>query len=229
MAKALNYSKTGSKKEAEITLNKQVFDVTPNHQLVDLAYRAYLATGRAVSATTLQRGEVRGGGRKPWRQKGTGRARVGSIRVPNWRGGGVIFGPRGNENYGLTMSVKSKREALRQALSLQATDKKIIVLEGFTSADGKVKEVTNLLGKLKVEGNILLAVENKDAMIDRATRNISGLITVQAKYLNVFNVLNADAIIITQKALDEISSWLGEAKEAQAEPKAETKKEAVNA
>ena len=108
-----SYSKTGTKKESEPKLDKAVFGLEPNHQLLSLAYRAYLANGRAVSATTLKRGEVRGGGKKPWRQKGTGRARVGSIRVPNWRGGGITFGPSGDENYTISMPLKMKRLAIR--------------------------------------------------------------------------------------------------------------------
>lgn len=207
------YSKTGSKSEANVKLDKAVFGIVPNHELMGLAYRAYLANGRAISATTLKRGEVRGGGKKPWRQKGTGRARVGSSRVPNWRGGGVVFGPSGDENYTINMPIKMKRQAIRAALSAQAADNKIAVLEDF-NPEGKVKPTVELLGKIKATGNIILVVEKKDPMIDRSTRNISGLKTVSAKYLNVFDILNADLIIMTTPAIKAIEGWLGDKVEA---------------
>jgi large subunit ribosomal protein L4 len=116
-----------------------IFDVeVKNHELLKLAYNSYLANSRTASATTLQRGEVRGGGKKPWKQKGTGRARFGSSRNPIWRGGGVVFGPRGNENYTIIISKTSKRVAIRQALSLANQSSKVAVLE--PSFTGKTKE-----------------------------------------------------------------------------------------
>jgi large subunit ribosomal protein L4 len=117
-----------------VTLPKEIFAVeVPNHELLKLAYDAYLANSRLATATTKQRGEVSGGGKKPWAQKGTGRARFGSSRNPIWRGGGIVFGPRGNENYTKRVSVKSKRVALRQALSLSNKEKKIVVLDFKTT------------------------------------------------------------------------------------------------
>ncbi len=225
MAKAISYSKTGTKREAEVTLDKAVFGLESNHQLVGQAYRAYQANGRSVSATTLTRGLVRGGGRKPWRQKGTGRARVGSIRVPNWKGGGVVFGPSGNENYTVNLPVKAKREAIRHALSLQATDNKIVTIESFSLSEAKTKLAAELLGKLKLEGNLLLVVDVKTAELERSLRNLAGVTLVTAQYLNVFTVLNADWIVLTDAALKAISRWLGEAKpEPAPEPKTAPKK-----
>ncbi|MDB5178353.1 MAG: ribosomal protein [Patescibacteria group bacterium] len=210
MANAVSYSKTGTKHEASVKLEPQVFSVEASHELVAQAYRTYLANGRVAGATTLKRGEVRGGGRKPWRQKGTGRARVGSIRVPNWRGGGITFGPSGNENHSLNLPVRMKRAAIRQSLSLRAEAGDIVVLEAFTSTDGKVKATVELLTKMKLEGTILLALEEKTNLTERATRNLQGLKAVSANYLNVFDIMNADKIVVTQKALDVIKSWLGE-------------------
>ena len=113
---------------AKTALPKEVFNVeVPNHELLKLTYDAFLANSRGANATTLQRGEVRGGGKKPWRQKGTGRARFGSTRNPIWRGGGVVFGPRGNENYTKKLTKTSKRVAVRQALSLANEAKNILV------------------------------------------------------------------------------------------------------
>jgi large subunit ribosomal protein L4 len=210
MATATSYSKTGAKHESNVKLEASIFGIEANHELVGQAYRTYLANGRVAGASTLKRGEVAGGGKKPWRQKGTGRARVGSIRVPNWRGGGVVFGPTGNENHTLGLNTRMKRAAIRQALSLRAGAGDIVVLEDFNAGEGKVKHTVELFGKMKLEGNILLAVATKDAMVIRATRNIAGLKTVQAQYLNVFDVMNADKIVITQQALDLVKDWLGD-------------------
>ena len=208
MAQAVAYSKTGTKKEAAVKLSASVFAVEANHDLVNRAYTAYLANGRSNNARTLERGEVRGGGKKPWKQKGTGRARAGGTRLPHWRGGGVAFGPTGNENYSVSMPVKAKRAAIRQALSLQAAEKRIVVIEDFVSTDGKVAGTLKLIEKMKLEGTILLVVEQKDQLIDRSTRNIPGIKAVSAKYLNVYDILNADQILVTQKDLNVINQWL---------------------
>lgn len=211
MAKAVAYSNTGVKSTTAVTLNKDVFEVTANHQLIGDAYKAYLANGRTNNAQTLKRGEVRGGGRKPWKQKGTGRARFGSIRVPIWRGGGVTFGPTGNENYKLDMPIKAKRAAIRQALSLKVEAKAVIVLDEFKVA-GKTKDAAALIAKLDVKGKILLVLESKTGHADQATRNLEGVKTIAATYLNVFDVMNADTIVIEKAALKTIESWLGENK-----------------
>jgi large subunit ribosomal protein L4 len=208
MAQAIMYSQTGVKKETPVKLSTKVFDLEANHDLLAMAYRIYLDNGRMGGAKTLSRGEVRGGGKKPWRQKGTGRARAGGTRMPHWTGGGVAFGPTGNENYQRTLTVKAKRAAIRQALSLQAKEQKLQVIEAFVATDGKVKTTVQLLDKLQLEGRILLVVDQKDAMTDRATRNIAGLKTVSAKYLNVFDILNADHILITQKGVEQVTDWL---------------------
>ena len=127
-----------------VSLPKEIFNVkVENHELVKLAYDAYLANSRLASATTLQRGEVRGGGKKPWKQKGTGRARFGSSRNPIWRGGGVVFGPRGNENYSKRLSTTSKRVALRQALTMANEAKKVVVMDFKTT--GKTAEAAKFM------------------------------------------------------------------------------------
>jgi large subunit ribosomal protein L4 len=208
MAQATAYSKTGAKQEKKVTLPTAVFGVEADHNLVGQAYRTYLANGRSAGASVLNRGDVRGGGKKPWRQKGTGRARVGSSRVPNWRGGGSVFGPTGLENYKLNLPTKMKRLAIRQALSLQTKDDKVTVIETFDCPEGKVKPTLKLLGSMKLSGRILLVVSEKDQLVDRATRNIAGLTAVDAMYLNVFEIMNADHIVISQKALKIIEDWL---------------------
>ena len=187
------------------TLPKSVFAVeVRNHELLKLAYDSYLANNRLATATTKQRSEVRGGGKKPWRQKGTGRARFGSIRNPIWRGGGIVFGPRGNENYTKKISKTSKRVALRQALTVQA--EKVLVAEIKTT--GKTAEVAKFLKENKLNRRVLIVAEKTDELI-RATNNISEALLVSPMYLNVFDILNADHIVIAPKAIEAIESWLG--------------------
>ena len=187
------------------TLPKSVFAVeVRNHELLKLAYDAYLANNRLASATTKQRGEVRGGGKKPWRQKGTGRARFGSIRNPIWRGGGIVFGPRGNENYTNKISKTSKRVALRQALTVKAD--KVLVVDIKTT--GKTAEVAKFLKENNLNRRVLIVAEKTDELI-RATNNISEALLVSPMYLNVFDILNADHIVIAPKAIETIENWLG--------------------
>ncbi len=191
------------------TLSKSIAGVeVTNHELLKLAYDSYLANARLASATTKQRGEVRGGGKKPWKQKGTGRARFGSSRNPIWRGGGVVFGPRGNENYTIKISTRSKRVALRQALTLATKAKKIEILDINTT--GKTKEMADFLVKNKLERRILIAVDKKTPELLRATSNIPNIELVSAKYLSVFHILNADKIVLTPKAVEVVNDWLGQ-------------------
>jgi large subunit ribosomal protein L4 len=201
------YSAKGVKSAAGTTLKKDIFDIeVKNHELLKQAYVAYLANGRENLAKTLKRGEVRGGGKKPWKQKGTGRARFGSIRVPIWRGGGITFGPLGKENYSRKMTVSAKRQAVRQALS---TNKEhIIVVEEFDASSGKTADSVKFFTAIGAKRNILLVVDQKDEKTLRATSNLSKVTVVQAMYLNVYDILNADSIVITKKSLDIISEWL---------------------
>ena len=188
-------------------LPKDIFSVdVSNHELLKLAYDSYLAQARQSSATTLQRGEVRGGGKKPWKQKGTGRARFGSSRNPIWRGGGVVFGPRGNENYTKKLSTSAKRVALRQALTLANKAKKIQILDVKTT--GKTREIADFLTKNKLERKTLLVVDSKTPEMICATRNIENVALLSAKYLSVYHILNADNIVMTAKAVDVVSEWL---------------------
>jgi len=203
---------TIEKKPAAITLPKEIFDVnTDNHELMKRAYESYLSKGRQNLAVTKTRGLVRGGGKKPWRQKGTGRARVGSSRSPIWRSGGITFGPTGHENYVKSLSTAEKRQAVRQSLTIASKSKKITTIATFLATDGKVRNTTDLLSKHKLERKVLLVVEEKSQLIDRATRNVSNVKAVQATYLNVYDILNADHIVITKKAVAMVASWLAKA------------------
>ncbi len=191
------------------TLPKAIFDVeVKNHELLKLAYDSYLANSRGANATTKRRGEVRGGGKKPWRQKGTGRARFGSSRNPIWRGGGIVFGPLGNENYTKTVPAASKRLAVRQALTLAKKADKILVADLKTT--GKTSEVAAFLKKHKLDvRRILLIPDVKTPEITRATRNVQSLEVSSPTYLTVYHILNADKIVISTAALKKIEAWLG--------------------
>ena len=208
------YTKSGAKATTAAKLDASVFGALPeNHELLKLAYTGYLANGRENLAVTKTRGLVRGGGRKPWKQKGTGRARFGSTRNPIWRSGGIVFGPTGLENYTKKMHVGAKRLAIRQALSMAATEGRIKVVEDFiVGKDAKVKATVALFDKIDAKGSILLALENKDEATVRATRNLQSVKVVQASYLNVYDIMNSDVLVITAKALDVVNTWLGEKK-----------------
>lgn len=201
------FTKSGTKATTPAKLDKAVFGLdVDNHELLKQAYVAYLAQARVGSAHVKLRGEVSGGGRKPWKQKGTGNARAGSIRSPLWRGGGITFGPSGVENYTKKLSTQSKRQAIRQALSV--SQDKIKVIETFECKDGKTATTVKLLDKIGANRNVLLVVSLKDSLVERATRNVPRLTVAQANYLNVYDVLNANSIVISKKALEMIHDWL---------------------
>lgn len=192
---------------AKTALPNEVFNVAvENHELLKLAYDSYLANSRKASATTLQRGEVRGGGKKPWKQKGTGRARFGSSRNPIWRGGGIVFGPRGNENYTKKLSTTSKRVAVRQALTLANEAGNIVVADVKTT--GKTSEVVKFLADKKLDRKILIVVDEKTPELIRATNNIQNVLLIRATYLSVYHVLNADHIVLAPAAIPVIKDWL---------------------
>ena len=178
-----------------------------NHELLKLAYDAYLANSRSSHAKTLKRGEVSGGGKKPWKQKGTGRARFGSTRNPIWRHGGVAFGRTGEENFSKKLAKSAKKLALRQALSLKHADQAVVVTD--FSFKGKTKDAVKLLDNLKLaDRNVLLVVAEKTPEALRSTNNLAQLKLIRATYLNVFDVLNADAIVFDTAALNAATAWL---------------------
>jgi large subunit ribosomal protein L4 len=209
MAAPATYTKAGTKATTAAKLNKAVFGVAPeNHELLKAAYVMYLANGRDNLAVTKTRGLVRGGGKKPWKQKGTGRARFGSSRVPIWRGGGITFGPTGQENYNKQMNTKAKRLAIRQALSLAADNGKLIVIEDVVSKEGKTAELAKLLAKIGADRSTLIVVEQKTVELARACQNLRSVKLVAAHYVNVYDVLNADKVIFSKAALEATTTWL---------------------
>ncbi len=209
------FTKTGTKSTVAAKVDKTIFGLeVANHELLKQAYLAYLANARGADAVTKTRGLVRGGGRKPWRQKGTGRARFGSSRNPIWRGGGITFGPTGEQNYTQKLPTAMKRQALRQALSLTAKEGRLSVIENFDFKDGRVKSAVKIIDKINPKGQVLLVAKDKDPMVERATRNLPNVKTAQASYLTVFDLLNADSVVISQPALEVVTSWLKPAKGA---------------
>jgi len=204
------YTASGAKATTPAKLDAKVFGVeVANHQLLRTAYDAYLANGRVNLAVTKTRGLISGGGKKPWKQKGTGRARFGSSRNPIWRGGGIVFGPTGEENYTKKLSTSSKRLAIRQALSLASTSGKVAVIEKLTSKEGKTAELAKLLGKLGFTRTTLIIVVDKTPELVRAAANLGGVSVVAATYVNVYDVMNADHIVFTADALKVTEGWLG--------------------
>ena len=195
------------KAAAKAVLPAATFDVVvENHELLKVAYDAYLSNSRQAGATTLKRGEVRGGGKKPWKQKGTGRARFGSSRNPIWRGGGVVFGPSGNENYTKKLSTTSKRVAVKQALSLANKANKITVADVKTT--GKTSEIVKYLADNKFARRTLIVVDEKTPELLRATNNVQSVQLIRSTYLSVYHVLNADHIILSPVSVGTIDAWL---------------------
>ncbi len=195
-------------------LNKEVFGLdVQNHELLKTAYDAYLANSRSAHAKTLKRGEVRGGGKKPWKQKGTGRARFGSTRNPIWRHGGIAGGRTGEENFTKKLSRSAKKVAVRQALSLKNAEKAVIV--EAIKTNGKTKEIAKKLNDLKLaDKNVLMVVDVKAPEVLRATNNLPNVKLVRASFLNVFDILNADAVIFSESALKATENWLLDKEEA---------------
>ena len=200
MADAVKTTKT-------TTLPEEVFAVeVKNHELLKLAYDSYLASARLASATTKTRGEVRGGGKKPWAQKGTGRARFGSSRNPIWRGGGIVFGPLGNENYKKKIATNAKRQAIRQALTLAAQANKIHILD--VVATGKTADMVKFLADNKLDRKVLMVVDEKTPALLRSTNNIQNVLLVSTKYLSVYHILNADHIVMSATSFPILKTWL---------------------
>lgn len=196
------------------TLDKDIFGLeVENYELIKLAYDAYLANARSSHAKTLKRGEVRGGGKKPWKQKGTGRARFGSTRNPIWRHGGVAFGRTGNENFTKKIAKSAKRLAVRQALSLKNAEKAVLTLPAEVKFDGKTKTAAKVLKDMKLDGkNVLAVVAEKTPEILRSTNNLPNVKLVRATYLNVYDIMNADAVVFADEALKAAEKWLKEDK-----------------
>ncbi len=207
MPKVAVYNKEGAT-VGEITLSDAVFGAEVNPGLLHEAVQMYLANQRQGTHDTKTRAEVAGGGRKPWRQKGTGRARQGSIRAPHWRHGGVVFGPHPRD-YGWTMPKKARRAALRQALSSKVANGELIVLDSFDLEAPKTKEVAALLKALGATRKPFLVTADYNVNVYKSARNIPGVNVNEVRNLNVYEVLNSEKLILTKDAVAKVEEVLG--------------------
>ncbi|MCK9470479.1 MAG: 50S ribosomal protein L4 [Bacilli bacterium] len=184
----------------KINLNKNVFGIEPNMQAVYDVVNAERAAMRQGTHKTKTRTEVRGGGRKPWRQKGTGRARQGSIRSPQWRGGGVVFGPT-PRSYSVKVNKKVVKLALKSLLTDKFANKNIIVVDKFELADFKTKTLVEILGNLNAQGKIVVITTEEDFNLFTAGRNIPNVYVQTKQHLSVYDLINADMYVTTQEAI----------------------------
>lgn len=191
----------------KVSVSAEVFGVEVNEQVMFDAVQVYQANMRQATAKTLTRAEVSGGGKKPWRQKGTGRARAGSTRSPLWRHGGVVFGPRGNQNFTLSMNKKAHALAVKSALTLKATDKDIIVIDNLDLGEVKTKTVVSMLKNLNAKKKTLVVVDENDSFVMSA-RNIPGVVITNTNNLSVYDILNTDSILFTSDSIKVVEGGL---------------------
>jgi large subunit ribosomal protein L4 len=194
---------------SEVELRDDIFAAPVNPGLMHQAFVRQMANARLGTHKTKTRGEVRGGGRKPWRQKGTGRARQGSIRAPQWQGGGIVFGPQ-PRSYRQKMPRKMRRQALRSALSVKAAESQVRLLDALEMAEPKTKEMVGILEKLGLgNGSALILLPQRDEVILRSVRNLPQVRTLVAQYLNVRDLLQYDYILMPLASLEVIEGFLG--------------------
>ncbi len=202
MPKVMMY-KTDGTQVAEVALAENVFGAQVNEYAIHEMIVAQLANLRQGTQSALTRSEVRGGGIKPWRQKGTGRARQGSTRSPQWRHGGVVFAPK-PRCYNVKVNKKLKKLAMISALSMKVADENMLVVDQFNMEAPKTKEFVKVLGNLKVEGKTLVITAGKDEDVLRASNNIPTVKTIQTGEINVYDLVNCDKVIFTEAAVKEV-------------------------
>ncbi len=202
-------NQTGTKVE-EVELNKDVFGIKPNDNVVYDAIQVSMSNCRQATAKTKKRDEVSGGGRKPWRQKGTGRARQGSTRSPQWRGGGIVFGPTGEQNYTLKQNKKEYRLALKSVLSAKAKDKDLILVNEIKYEKPQTKQAVKMLELLKAKKKTLFVVSedsiNYEALLSMS--NLANVMVLFADEINVYDVVNSDSVVMTLDAMKMIEEVL---------------------
>ncbi len=202
MPKVALYDITGSQ-IGDVELSDDVFGVEVNTHVMYEAVKNYLANQRQGTQSAKTRSEVRGGGRKPWRQKGTGRARQGSIRSPQWVGGGVVFAPKPRD-YSYKLPKKIKRLALKSALSSKVEDNEIIVVDSLVLDKPKTKDMIKVLSNLKAGKKTLVVMPERDENVILASRNIPGVKTTYVNTINVYDILNCDSFLITRDAVNKV-------------------------
>ncbi len=210
MLKALAVSTREGQKKKEVTLSASLFGIEPNEHVMHEAVRTYLANQRTGTVKTKTRSEVRGGGRKPWRQKGTGRARIGSSRVAHWRGGGLAFGPRPRD-HSMRLPKKIRRLALRSALSTKVAMDEIRIIEDFELSSVSAKEMAGILKNIGITGEkTLLVMKDTDKTVLMSSRNIRNLKVGLARELNTYDLLHAEIVVMTESALGAVEEVFGE-------------------
>ena len=194
------------KKVSDIELNENVFGIKPNEKIVHIALVNYMANQRQGTASTKTRAEVAGGGRKPWRQKGTGRARQGSIRAPQWIKGGIALGPKPSD-YSYRINKKERQLAIRSVLSSKVLENNLVVVDKIELNEVKTKNMVNALANLKVEGKTLIVLPEKNLNVQASSRNIEGVKTTLTNTINVYDLLKYNKLILTVdsvKNLEEV-------------------------
>lgn len=202
MPKVALYNISGNQ-IGEVELNENIFGVAVNVEAMHQVVKMLLANRRQGTQSALTRAEVRGGGIKPWRQKGTGRARHGSIRSPQWTHGGIVFAPK-PRSYRYTVPKKIKRIAMKSALSSKVNDENIIVIDELNFDAPKTKQVVSMLNNLKVDEKALIVLADKNDNVVKSARNIEGIKTAYVNTLNVYDILNYDKFIITKAAIEKV-------------------------
>ncbi len=197
---------TGKKKVSEIKLDEQIFNTEIKDYLLHDVVRMQLAKRRAGTASTKNRSAVRGGGRKPYRQKGTGRARAGTIRSPLWKGGGVIFGPTPRD-FGFSVPKKVRKQALRIALSVRAGEGKLLVLNQFQLKEIKTKSFLEVLSRFGME-KALIVIGGENFNLERSARNVPGVKILRVEGLNVYDILHHENLILVKDAVEKIQERL---------------------
>ncbi|MDN0033453.1 50S ribosomal protein L4 [Oscillibacter valericigenes] len=190
-------------KVGEVTLSDAVFGIEPNEAVVHEAVKNHLANCRQGTQSALTRAEVSGGGRKPWRQKGTGHARQGSTRSPQWTHGGIVFAPKPRD-YSYVLNKKMKRLALKSVLSAKAADGEIVVVDTIKMDAIKTADFRKFLNAVKADGKAMVVIPEKDDVVIKSARNIPGVSTTTATILSVYDILNAKKLVIDQTALAKI-------------------------
>ena len=206
--KKINVLNIKGEKTSDITLNEKVWGIEPNDAVIYDAVRLARNAERQGTAETKTRSEVSGGGAKPWRQKGTGRARQGSTRAPHWYHGGVVFGPHPDRNYTTKQNRKERRIALRSALSYKVIESELIVVDDIKLNDSKTKSFKDMAAALKLNKNILIVVKELDENLILASRNFKNVIVLAADEINVLDIIAADKMVITKDAVKAIEEVL---------------------
>lgn len=193
---------------SKVSLSADVFNVEVNQQVMFDAVQVYQANMRQATAKTKKRGEVSGGGIKPWRQKGTGRARAGSTRSPLWRHGGIVFGPTGVQNFKLEMNKKSHSLAVKSALTVKTAEKDLIIVDDFTFAAPKTKEMVAVKKNINAKTKTLIVIADDNDGLLMSARNIPGIIITRANNLSVYDILNTESLVMTLEAVKKVEEVL---------------------